>query len=466
MKIIFNLKTSLSLFALSFYCCNPYAFPNINTSPEKVGRDKLTITDRSQHGTIEVQLFYPVSNEAKVTPNTTPYVYAAEAWNAPVKTNQKLPLIVISHGWGGNPQFLAWFADALVNKGFFVAIPQHISDITTPPSFNYWHRPLDISLTITKLLDSKYKSNIDPNRIGFAGYSLGGTTGIWLAGGIAKYYERNIFPGEQYANPNIFIKKTAEEIANTDINKGKSSFKDSRIKAEFLMAPAMGWQFDQNSLNSINIPIYIAETSGDTVLVPQANAFYFAENIPTATLKMLPGKADHFIFRAEIKADKIKEFDPTGNLSFNYKDDPSINRASIHNEVAELAIKFFEENLNYNEAQRNIETVTNAYVELDQKNDPNAMQKFFTKDYELFRNNLSPQSYQQLYEEVIARKKKINSIVTTPFQDIIACGNKVVVRYNFKVNMVDGKTATGKAIAIFELENGKIKRTWALDMGT
>ena len=93
------------------------------------------------------------------------------------------------------------------------------------------------------------------------------------------------------------------------------------------------------------------------------------------------------------------------------------------------------------------------------------MGKFFTKDYELFRNNLPPQSYQQLYQEVVARKKKINSIIATPFQDVIAYGNKVIVRYNFSVNSTDGKTSKGKAIAIFEIENGKIRRTWALDMG-
>ena len=44
--------------------------------------------------------------------------------------------------------------------------------------------------------------------------------------------------------------------------------------------------------------------------------------------------------------------------------------------------------------------------------------------------------------------------------------DKVFVRYNFVVNMGNGKTAKGKAIAIFELEKDKIKRTWALDIPT
>ena len=158
---------------------SPYANSLFNIFPEKIGRARFAIHDKTQSGEIVVQLWYPINGDDKAEPNIGPIKHAAEAWNAPVATIAKLPLIVISHGWGGSPELLAWFADGLAKNGFFVAIPQHISDITIPPSFNSWHRPLDISLVINQLTKSSYKDIIDFNRIGFAGYSLGSATGIW-----------------------------------------------------------------------------------------------------------------------------------------------------------------------------------------------------------------------------------------------------------------------------------------------
>src|SRR5438067_1180347 len=128
MKRIISKKLMVLFYILSsILCTNLYAAPQFNIHPEKIGRAKLAISDSSQHGMIEVQLWYPVATDAKATPNISPFKHAAEAWNAPVAEHTKLPLIVISHGWGGSPDFLAWFADSLASNGFFVAIPQHIS---------------------------------------------------------------------------------------------------------------------------------------------------------------------------------------------------------------------------------------------------------------------------------------------------------------------------------------------------
>ncbi len=114
--------------------------------------------------------------------------------------------------------------------------------------------------------------------------------------------------------------------------------------------------------------------------------------------------------------------------------------------------------------QESVRIVTNAFVALHQNNDPSAMEKYFSKDYKLFRNNLPPQTYQQLYQETVERKDKSIRILALPFKDVVACGNKVVLRYDFVVDMGNGQTSKGKAIALFEIEDGTIKRTWGLDM--
>lgn len=76
----------------------------------------------------------------------------------------------------------------MAEQGYIVVGIDHYGntwkDYSEEISMNYWHRPLDISQTLDYLLnDSPFSSSIDSERIGFAGFSMGGLTGLWLAGG-------------------------------------------------------------------------------------------------------------------------------------------------------------------------------------------------------------------------------------------------------------------------------------------
>ena len=95
---------------------------------------------------------------------------------------------MISHGTGGGRLTLEWLADILVQNGFMVAAVDHWGntfdnkiaiDFVTP-----WERPQDISFVLTALLkDPLFGPEIDQNRIGAAGFSIGGYTVLALAGG-------------------------------------------------------------------------------------------------------------------------------------------------------------------------------------------------------------------------------------------------------------------------------------------
>jgi predicted dienelactone hydrolase len=104
-----------------------------------------------------------------------------------VPAEGSFPLVVLSHGMFGNARNQAWLADALSREGYIVAAVDHPGTTT----FNrdpdqrraLWERPRDISRTIDQLLASEFGSRIDPSRIYMAGHSLGGFTGVALAGG-------------------------------------------------------------------------------------------------------------------------------------------------------------------------------------------------------------------------------------------------------------------------------------------
>jgi predicted dienelactone hydrolase len=67
----------------------------------------------------------------------------------------------------------------LVAAGYVVLATEHAD---FPPHGNHWKRSLDVTFILTEFLKTSLGKTIDQQRIGFAGYSLGGMTGISLAG--------------------------------------------------------------------------------------------------------------------------------------------------------------------------------------------------------------------------------------------------------------------------------------------
>ncbi len=109
------------------------------------------------------------------------------AENCPV-AGEKLPLVVISHGHGGS--FLGHHdtAEALADAGFVVVAINHPGDTTRDmsraddPSV-FVERPADIKRTIDFVLGSwSGSAKIDPERVGFFGFSRGGYTGLVAIG--------------------------------------------------------------------------------------------------------------------------------------------------------------------------------------------------------------------------------------------------------------------------------------------
>jgi predicted dienelactone hydrolase len=99
----------------------------------------------------------------------------------------KLPLIVVSHGRAG------WFgghhdtAAALADAGLVVAAINHPGDTATDKSrvddlSVFVERPLEIKRLIDFILGAPDSGKIDREGIGLFGFSMGGYTGLVVAG--------------------------------------------------------------------------------------------------------------------------------------------------------------------------------------------------------------------------------------------------------------------------------------------
>ena len=85
---------------------------------------------------------------------------------------------------------MIWLAYHLASRGYIAAAVDHHGNTTAEKqqfaqgATLVWERPKDPSVVLDKLLtDPQFGSHIDADRIGAAGFSLGGYTVIALAGG-------------------------------------------------------------------------------------------------------------------------------------------------------------------------------------------------------------------------------------------------------------------------------------------
>jgi predicted dienelactone hydrolase len=97
-------------------------------------------------------------------------------------------LIVLSHGSGGAPWVHTDLAQALVDVGFVVALPEHRGDNykdTSAPGPDSWkQRPAEVSRAIDAVArDARFAPLLDLNKVGVVGQSAGGHTALSLAGG-------------------------------------------------------------------------------------------------------------------------------------------------------------------------------------------------------------------------------------------------------------------------------------------
>jgi predicted dienelactone hydrolase len=331
--------------ALGIADASPAAEPD-RTYP--VGIKQVEFAD-THYGprTLSMAVFYPaIVEEGSAKPFVMPFFTKLNIYKdaAIAFDGEKRPLIMLSHGRGSTGLSYAWFAQTLASHGYIVAAPYHWRANTYDSTVAYlanklWQRPVDVSLDIDFLLsDPAWSKYIDSGRIGVAGHSQGGFTALWL-GGAAVNRDKYLAFQQGWKN-NQQIPAHLRDALPLDPEPALK-VKDARVKAVFAMAPGIikAFGMDEEGLKQLDLPAYITVGEGDTQTPPKDNAEFAAKFIPRAELVIIPGAVDHEIF--------VNECDDEGKDEFPEacKDAPGVDRAAIHEEVGNAALKFFDTNL-------------------------------------------------------------------------------------------------------------------------
>ena len=146
-----------------------------NISNTNIGQTTLEFYDEKRARPIILDLWYPTKDSLKESDQTfSPFRREFSVRNAALPS-KKLPLIMISHGTGGNRLSLEWLSQNLVKNGYIVAAVDHwgntFNNAIAIEFLKPWERPLDISYALTKLLENKiFDAIIDEDRIGALGF--------------------------------------------------------------------------------------------------------------------------------------------------------------------------------------------------------------------------------------------------------------------------------------------------------
>ena len=321
------------------------------TSAQNIGETTFHFKDELRNRPVVTEVWYPTIDTAKPQANTHyPFIHVPTIRDGK-PADQKFPLILISHGTGGGRLTLEWLADKLVQNGFIVAAVDHYGntydnkiaeDFVEP-----WRRPLDISYAITALLSDKtLGSHIDTARIGAAGFSIGGYTVLALAGGrldllsLEKYFSTPSGAKEMHIPEFPDIESHLDSGAVLASFNASPPLKDSRIKAFFAICPAIGQGFTtEKQFSTIHATVYIVGAQSDSIAPVKTNAAHYHALIKGSKLTIVPGRVGHYVFLNEATEDYKKQ------APFIFTDDPSVSRHQVHEQVAQLAVDFFIENL-------------------------------------------------------------------------------------------------------------------------
>jgi predicted dienelactone hydrolase len=170
----------------------------------------------------------------------------------------KHPVVLLSHGLGGNYRSLAWLGAGLARHGAIVIAVSHpnssTGDVQMTKAFDHWTRGQDLSKALEVIeADPRFAGVVNPDRIYAAGFSFGGWTALSMAGvrgnigGFADYCAAR---GKDSTHCHD-IAKWGVNLRGLDAAAWNASYKDARIKAVAAIDPAFTFGIDAKGVSDV-----------------------------------------------------------------------------------------------------------------------------------------------------------------------------------------------------------------------
>lgn len=312
------------------------------------GYDRFTVTAPHRAEPVAASVWYPAGRQtyAGLIGDNAAFVGTRASVGAAVAEGS-FPLLLLSHGSGGNMDSLSWLSSRLALRGAMVVAVNHpgstSGDSSPRRSVRLGERAADLSAALDRILrDPAFKDHIDRSRIATLGFSLGGATALNLVGVRA---DRGLFAeycarfGAEAADCVFFAKGG---VGPADLpDSFEEAPRDPRLTAAIAVDPGLGYAFTDSSVSTVNLPVLLINLGGKDrwkAADVGATGSNLAGRLPHARY-VTAAPAHHFTFLALCK--------PEGRaLLVEEKDDPvcddppGTDRARIHEEIVDSIAAF------------------------------------------------------------------------------------------------------------------------------
>ena len=312
---------------------------------------KTTRLEVSHRGVpLELHIWYPTQQEGETTfIGKNPVFTGVEIRRDAKPLDGEHPLVLLSHGSGGNAVNIAWIAADLADKGMVVVATNHPGttsrDSHPKQTVKVWERPQDLSA----IADSSIKTGfgflkIDAAKIGAVGFSLGGHSVLSAAGAQVRQrkfadYCRNF----QDMWDCGWLAKGGVDFEKIEATRFEQKNLDPRIKAVVAIDPALAQAYDENSIKAVSTPVLLVNLGRGKAVPAAINASIIAPMFPRAEHVHVPDSV-HFSFLGECTAIGEKIIEGEGEDAI-CSDTGKRERADIHRELKDKIGKFLEQHL-------------------------------------------------------------------------------------------------------------------------
>ncbi|MDF0733081.1 alpha/beta fold hydrolase [Pseudomonas entomophila] len=271
-----------------------------------IGFQSATLPDPHNDRALEMVVWYPSATRAapQLIADSVVFVGASAVRDTPPAAGEH-PLVVLSHGFGGNWGNQAWLASALAHKGYIVAAVNHPGstsrDRSPHAAAQLWQRPVDLSRAIEAVtLQPEKFGQVAPRRIAVVGHSLGGWTAMELAG---ARFDPDRFARDCKAHPQLSSCSVYQRMNPANTSGLAADLRDKRVTAVVTLDLGLSRGLTDESLAALPVPaLVIAAGVPSQELPARLESANLAERLPKASSRYVEiSDASHFSFMAVCK---------------------------------------------------------------------------------------------------------------------------------------------------------------------
>lgn len=296
---------------------------------------------------VDFHIWYPANPGGRaITVGGNGVFYGTPAGREAPHQSGQFPIVIISHGAGGNAGQFGWIASELAQAGFVVVLPNHPGTTTGNASaeaaVRVWERPADVSAVLDELTgnaaDYPY---MDTEQISVLGFSAGGYTAMALSGARVDpdRLQRFCDQTDHGMSDCAFLAHFGIDLHSMDLAPAAQDLRDPRITNAVIVDPGIVSTLTSESLAEIDIPMLVINLGDPDTIPAGVDARQAASMIPGSQYSLVHD-ATHFSFLAECKPAGPRILENEGELDPLCDDAGGQSRASIHGRLTEMIVGY------------------------------------------------------------------------------------------------------------------------------